>query len=90
MSHLETTERKPMPDLALWEPNYNEIFYLFDGEVVIANYNQYVGLTEEKCTLPIFYIKKNSITTVSNNTIITNLCYTSRYKCNICCFATKC
>ena len=59
MSHLETTERKPMPDLALWEPNYNEIFYLFDGEVVIANYNQYVGLTEEKCTLPIFYIKKN-------------------------------
>ena len=59
MSHLETTERKPMPDLALWEPNYNEIFYLFDGEVVIANYNQYVGLTEEKCSLPIFYIKKN-------------------------------
>ena len=59
MSHLETTEHKPMPDLAEWEPNYNEIFYSFDGEVVIANYNQHVGLTEEKCTLPIFYIKKN-------------------------------
>lgn len=58
MSSIETTERRVMPDLATWEPNYNEIFYIFDGEVVVANYNQHVGLTEEKCTLPIFYIKK--------------------------------
>ena len=55
---IETSERRAMPDLATWEPNYNEVFYLFDGDVVVANYNQHVGLTEEKCTLPIFYIKK--------------------------------
>lgn len=58
MSNIETIERRDMPDLATWEPNYNEVFYVFDGEVVIANYNQHVGLTEEKCTLPVFYIKK--------------------------------
>ena len=74
MSHLETTERKPMPDLAEWEPNYNEIFYLFDGEVVIANYNQHVGLTEEKCTLPIFYIKKNHYKNNCNNNLLKIWC----------------
>lgn len=47
------------PDLAKWEPNYNEIFYLYDGEVVRANYDTFIGLTEEHCSLPIFYIKKN-------------------------------
>lgn len=58
MSLIEAYEKREMPDLATWEPNYKEVFYIFDGEVVVANYSQHVGLTEEKCTLPIFYIKK--------------------------------
>jgi len=54
---VESTTNKII-DLAKWTPNHREIFYYFDGEVVTANYSTHVGLLEEKCTLPIFYIKK--------------------------------
>ena len=31
MSLIETSSRKEMPDLATWEPNYKEVFYIFDN-----------------------------------------------------------
>lgn len=59
MSYLEAAaDRKLAPDLSEWEPTAHDIFYHFDGEVVVANYADHVGLIEEHCTLPIFYIKK--------------------------------
>ena len=48
-----------MPDLANWQPTYRQIYYMFDGDVVTANYEQHVGLLpEDRCSLPTFYIKK--------------------------------
>ena len=58
MAKPESSQEKKIIDLAKWTPAYNEVFYLFDGEVVNANYGMHVGLMEDKCTLPIFYIKK--------------------------------
>lgn len=58
MAQREITKPKKMPDLKNWAPAYNEIFYIYDEEVVSANYDKHVGLLEEKCSLPIFYIKK--------------------------------
>ena len=43
-----------------------------------------------KNNILVFNIKKNGITTIVNNTVITNLCHTSRYKCNIRSFITEC
>lgn len=58
MAKQEDPNDRKVIDLAKWQPAYNEVFYLFDGEVVNANYGMHVGLIEDKCTLPTFYIKK--------------------------------
>lgn len=58
MAQLESSKPAEVIDLAKWTPAYNEVFYLFDGEAVSANYGLHVGLTEDKCSLHIFYIKK--------------------------------
>ena len=48
------------PDVMEWKPESEEdIYYTFDGENIIANYNSKVGKLEEVSTLPIYYIKKN-------------------------------
>ena len=47
------------PPLYEWIPNPGEIFYMYDGENVNADYNGKVGKLEDISTLPIFYIKKN-------------------------------
>ena len=48
------------PDVMEWKPESEEdIYYTFDGENIIANYNSKVGRLEEVSTLPIYYIKKN-------------------------------
>ena len=31
---IETSERRAMPDLAAWEPNYNEVFYLLRSSMI--------------------------------------------------------
>ncbi len=47
------------PELYEWQPTSEEIYYIYDGENVKANYNGKIGKMEEISTLPIFYIKKN-------------------------------
>lgn len=46
------------PSLYEWEPTFDELYYRYDGENVIADYNSKVGNIEEISTLPTFFIKK--------------------------------
>lgn len=59
MENLKPLALQENPPLYEWEPNADEIFYNFDGENVIANYNGKVGKMEDISTLPTFFIKKN-------------------------------
>lgn len=49
---------KSKPDLNDWTPLPRDIFYAFDGENIIADYNGRVGKLEDISTFPIFYIRK--------------------------------
>ena len=46
------------PDLYDWSPQFGELFYRYDGENVIADYDGTVGSMSEISTLPTFYIRK--------------------------------
>lgn len=58
MGTIKSFEAFTIPDLAEWKPEFGDVFYRFDGENVIADYNGKMGNMEEISTLPIFYIKK--------------------------------
>ena len=59
MSTLKPIALQKNPELYEWKPSPEEIYYIYDGENVKANYDGKVGKMEEISTLPIFYIKKN-------------------------------
>ena len=59
MGNLQPLSIQRHPDLYDWSPNPGEIYYIYDGENVKADYDGKVGKMEEISTLPIFYIKKN-------------------------------
>ena len=59
MAIMKPLQMQQNPDLYDWTPDPTKpIFYRFDGENVIANYDGEIGKLEEVSTLPIFYIKK--------------------------------
>lgn len=58
MENLKTIMSHKNPDLYEWTPDFDELYYKYDGENVVADYNGKVGKLEEISTLPIFFIKK--------------------------------
>ena len=60
MENLKTIMSHKNPDLYEWTPDFDELYYKYDGENVVADYNGKVGKLEEISTLPIFFIKKGS------------------------------
>lgn len=78
MGNLKPLAFQENPPLYEWIPNPGEIYYLYDGENVKADYDGKVGKLEEISTLPIFYIKKNHYKTRMEE-IVHVLNYFTRY-----------
>ena len=58
MGNLKPIEFAKTPDLYEWEPTVDDLFYVFDGQNVVANYDSKVGKLKDITTLPNYYIKK--------------------------------
>ena len=54
MGNLKPLTFQKNPPLYEWMPNPGEIYYIYDGENVKADYDGKVGKMEEISTLPIF------------------------------------
>ena len=63
MGTLKPIQIQKNPDLYEWDPGIDDLFYRYDGENVIADYDgkvgHLVGSIEDISTLPTFFIKKN-------------------------------
>ena len=59
MTNLKPIVSRKNPDLYEWTPDSKDIFYLFDGENVVANYDSEVGDMRDISTLPVYFIKKS-------------------------------
>ena len=53
------TFKEPNPDLYEWKPGPDAIFYTYDGENVVADYDNKIGSMEKISTLPVFFIRKS-------------------------------
>lgn len=57
---LKLNTKQINPPLNTWEPESPEdLWYIYDGENVVAKYDEKIGKIKEATTLPIFFIKKN-------------------------------
>lgn len=78
MENLLPLKTQKNPPLFDWEPNFGEVFYRYDGDNVIADYNSKVGKMDDISTLPIFFIKKTHYKT-RMPTIVHHMNYFTRF-----------
>lgn len=78
MGNIKPIELQSYPDLYEWQPMADEIFYTYDGENVVADYDGRIGNLGELSTLPIYYIKKNHYKARMNE-IVQHMNYFTRF-----------
>ena len=77
-NNLKPIELTKNPPLFEWTPEPNEIYYRYNGENVIADYNSKIGNIEEISTLPVFFVKKTHYKT-RMPTIVQHMNYFTRF-----------